>query len=83
VGNPAEGIFLKLTQYHEIVFLPRVHVLSFMLFLDCSSDHWKFESLLFMYSKPFGENSCIATEYGMVKAAVPSGVYVPLFPFKK
>ena len=47
------GIFLKLTPYHE-----RVSMLSFMLFLDFSSDHWKFESLLLCFRKPYGENSC-------------------------
>ena len=37
----------------------RVAMLSLMLFLDCSSDHWKYESLLVCYCKPYGENSCI------------------------
>jgi hypothetical protein len=46
-------IFLKLTRYHD-----RVSMLSFMLlFLDFSSDHWKFESLLLCFCKPYGENS--------------------------
>jgi hypothetical protein len=46
--------FLKLTRYHD-----RVSMLSFMLFLDFSSDHWKFESLLLCFRKPYGENRCM------------------------
>ena len=34
-------------------------MLSLMLFLDCSSDHWKYEKLLLCYCKAYGENSCI------------------------
>ena len=48
------GIFLKLIRYHDCV-----PMLSLMLFLDCSSDHWKYERLLVCYCKPYGENSCI------------------------
>jgi hypothetical protein len=33
-------------------------MLSLMLFLDCSSDHWKYEKLLLCYCKAYGENSC-------------------------
>ena len=34
-------------------------MLSLMLFLDCSSDHWKYEILLVCYCKAYGENSCM------------------------
>ena len=38
------GIFLKLSRYHD-----RVSMLSFMLFLDFSSDHWKLEKFTFVF----------------------------------
>jgi len=33
-------------------------MLTLMLFLDCSSDHWKYEKLLLCYCRAYGENSC-------------------------
>jgi hypothetical protein len=36
-------------------------MLSLMLFLDCSSDHWKYEILLVCYCKAYGENSMYTT----------------------
>ena len=44
---------INFTRYRDCV-----PMLSLMLFLDCSSDHWKYEKLLLCYCKPYGENSC-------------------------
>ena len=40
-------------------------MLSLMLFLDCSSDHWKYEKLLLCYCKAYGENSRTAVHVRM------------------
>ena len=34
-------------------------MLSLMLFLDCSSDHWKYEKLLLCYCKAYGVTTAV------------------------
>ena len=52
-------------------------MLSLMLFLNCSSDHWKYESLLVCYCKAYGENSCMY----LVLEGKYSTTYMYMFSF--